>query len=135
MMITFFLLGAASLLELGASPLAEPGHSHDWAQLPNQAEGETALHDRNWTGTYEQDGQTYRLALMRSDLIDGGAPVVMDVIIAADCANSRLGLMEAYFFESPVGNQLRIPIDYVEMDLAADPLGEDDAAILDAACN
>jgi hypothetical protein len=135
MIYTLLLSVVSTLVGLGTSPLADPGHTHDWVVVPDQAPDETALHDRNWTQTMRQDGRTLNLVLMRSDLSDDGAPVVMDVIIAADCANSRLGLKEAYFFQSPMGSKLRVPIDYIEMDLAAEPLDDDDRAILAAACN
>ncbi|UIP07692.1 hypothetical protein LY632_04645 [Erythrobacter sp. SDW2] len=135
MMYALLLSAAATLIGLGTSPLVDSQHNHEWTPVTNQGEGETALHDRNWSATMAQDGRTLNLILLRVDMVDSGDEIVMDTIIAADCANAELGLKEAYFFQSPFGNGIRMPIDYVEMDLAAEPLGNDDAAILDAACN
>lgn len=134
MMFTLLLSAVSTLIGLGPSPLADAGHTHDWVLIPDQAAGETALHDRNWAKTMRQDGRTLNLILLRADLSEDGAPVVMDTVVAADCAASQLGLKEAYFFDSPFGAKIRVPIDYIEMDLAADPLGQDDRAILKAAC-
>lgn len=134
MTITLLLSTAATLIGLGQSPLAEPDARHDWVEVPNQAEDEVALHDRNWAETIELDGRTLTLALMRVDMSEDGAAVVMDTIIAADCSASKLGLAGAYFFQSPMGNDIMVPIDEIEMDLAAEPPGDDDRAILNAAC-
>jgi hypothetical protein len=122
---------------LGQSPLVDAGHSHNWVEMPDQAEGETGLHDRNWSKTMRLNGRKLNLALLRADLSDDGAPVMMDTIIAADCDAMQLGLVDAYFFKSPMGDGIRmtIPTDEIEMDLAATPLGDDDRAILDAACS
>lgn len=135
MIYAFLLSAAATLIGLGTSPLVDNQHKHEWTPVPNQGDGETALHDRNWSATIEQDGRVLNLILIRVDMIDSGDKIVMDTIIAADCANAELGVKEAHFFASPMGNGVRIAVDYLEMDLAAEPLGEDDAAILGAACN
>ena len=134
MMITALLLSASALFELGTSPLADPGHQHDWVEIADQPEGETALHDRNWSKTIRQRGRTLNLILIRSDLTDEGAKVIMDVIIAADCRARKLGMSEAYMFRSPMGDMLEIKLDNIDMDLAYDPPSEDELAILAASC-
>lgn len=130
------LLFSSALIELGTSPLVEKGHVHDWVELPDQHEGEIGLHDRNWSRALQEDGKSIALALLRSGLEEQNSDIVFDLIVAADCREQRLGVLEAYLFkpEMKSGGQ-KVTFEEVDWDAAFDMNSPDEKAIFEAACS
>lgn len=133
-MISSLLLASAALIELGVSPLVEPGHQHNWSKL-HIDEDENSIFDSAWSQSFKQGQQEFRLILTRSEVVDEGDLIKMDVIIAVDCETNMLGAKSLHIFESPMGKGFDIEIDEVEMEAASDPLKGDEAAIISVACD
>ena len=133
-MISTLILASAALIELGVSPLVEPSHQHNWSELHIE-EDEHSIFDSAWSQSFKQDEQEFRLILTRSEVVDEGDLIKMDVIIAVDCETNMLGAKSMHIFESPMGKGIDIEIDEVKMETASDPLAGDEAAIISVACD
>lgn len=132
-MITAFLALAATGLGLGASPLADPGHEHDWVRITDDEEGQ-AWRDTTWNGTFEQDGKQLELVLLRLNITIPNELMEADMVMAVDCSTQQLGIKEAYLHRSNFGNGVEAPIEQLSMDFADNPPSQSDQDIIDAAC-
>jgi len=132
MIASLLALLAASALDLGTSPLAEPGHAHRWVEIQNDHEGIGWI-DEAWRGETEQEGKRLKLVLIRVDI---RSPETMkaDLVMAADCERNLLGIKDGYLFEAEFASQMRIPIQGLTMDFADTPPSEGDMQVIDFAC-
>ncbi|MEM7666368.1 MAG: hypothetical protein AAF250_10980 [Pseudomonadota bacterium] len=132
MINTLFAL-AATGLGLGASPLADPGHQHDWVLITDNEEGQ-AWRDTIWNGTFEQDGKQLELVLLRLNITIPNELMEADMVMAVDCSAGQLGIKEAYLHRSNFGSGVEAPIEQLSMDFADSPPSQSDRDIIEAAC-
>ena len=132
-MISTLLTLASTALGLGTSPLAEPGHEHDWVMITDDEEGQ-AWRDTTWRETFEQDGKPLELVLLRFNITIPDEAMEVDMVMAVDCAAREIGIKEAYLHRSNFGDGIRAPIEQLTMDFADTPPSEPDLDIIEAAC-
>ncbi|WDA39693.1 hypothetical protein [Erythrobacter sp. BLCC-B19] len=131
-MIASLLLLAASALDLGTSPLAAPGHAHNWTEFENNEEG-IGWVDEAWRSETVVDGRRLKLVLLRAD-IRGEDAMVVDMIMAVDCERNLLGVKEGWIHTSEFAENMRLPMEGLTMDFADSPPSEDDREMIDFAC-
>ncbi len=126
------LLLAATALDLGTSPLVEPGHTHDWVVIQEDKEG-TGWIDAAWRSETVVDGQSLKLVLMRTDIQPPEA-MVSDIVMAVDCQGDRLGMKQIWVYEAAFGQNVEVPIASLKMDFAETPPSDEDLKIIKFAC-
>lgn len=132
MIASLLLLAAASALDLGTSPLAEPGHAHRWVEFENNEEG-IGWYDEAWRSETVVDGARLKLVMLRAD-IKIGEPMVVDMVMAVDCEKSLMGVKDGWIHSSEFANDMRLPIPTLTMDFTDTPPSEDDREMLDLFC-
>lgn len=132
-MITNFLVLTSSVLGLGASPLAEPDHKHDWVLITDDEEGQ-AWRDITWSHKLEQEGKQLELVLLRLNVTIPNEAMEVDMVMAVNCSEQELGIKEAYLHTSNFGDGIRAPIEDLAMDFADSPPSQADLDIINAAC-
>ena len=134
MIAALLALMAGVVTEQGPSPLAAEGHAPQWQTIPIDDAGEGWV-DTAWHDKATIEGRPVELVLLRMNLTDDeGKPMVLDSIMAVDCAAQVIGIKESWLFLSRYGNNLRAPITKVTMDFASTPPSMGDLAILAHAC-
>ncbi len=122
---------AGSALDVGTSPLVEPGHTNDWVVIQDDEEG-AARFEAAWRSETVVDGANLKLALQRTDVRQPEIMVV-DAVLAVDCQGERIGIKRIWIHESTLGSNAEVPVVTVEMDFADTPPREEDLKIFNFA--
>lgn len=135
-MITSLILALAQLTsaDIGVrSELVAPDHLHFWQEVVKDDET-TAWHDTSWSGTHTQDEKSYPVLLFRAIPQGEDAVDYIDLKLAFDCSDRRIGIVDSALRTKPDGETIRSNIFEVVFDFAKNPPGADDVILLDLAC-